>query len=247
MHKFYAVIIGTEILQGRRADKHFEFLKNELNKIGFELSGSFVIKDHKDLIRDTFTFIKNQKEAFMFCFGGIGSTPDDLTREISSEVFTCKALVRNERAKKLIEDEFKKEAYPYRIKMADLPPDVKLLKNVVNNVPGYSIDDRLFFMPGFPQMSHPMVLEAIGLHVEKNSQKLFTCKLKVYTRENNLVGFMEELPRDIELSSLPHMAKDSSFSVEIMLRCFDKTLLEKWGQKLELLLQSNDTKYTKLT
>ena len=29
---FYAIIIGTEILNGRREDKHFEFVKNELAK-----------------------------------------------------------------------------------------------------------------------------------------------------------------------------------------------------------------------
>lgn len=247
MHKFYAVIIGTEILQGRRADKHFEFLKNELAKRDLELSGSFVIKDDKELMRDIFSFIKNQKNAFLFCFGGIGATPDDLTREISSEIFTNKNLQRDEKALKLIENEFGDEAYPYRVKMADLPPNAKLLKNVVNNVPGFSLEDRLFFMPGFPKMSHPMVVQALDLYVKSERKELFTYKLRAYTRENNLISFMESLPKDIELSSLPRFEEDGSFSVEIMLRCHDRTLLDIWGKKLQVLLQNQDIKYKKLT
>lgn len=244
MQKFYAVIIGSEILQGRRVDKHFEFVKNELAKRDLELSGSFVVKDDKDLLREVFLLIKNQKNAYMFCFGGIGATPDDLTREISSEVFTSKPLTQNKQALKLIEDEFKKDAYPYRVKMANLPTNAKLLKNVINNVPGYSLEDRLFFMPGFPQMSHPMFLQALDLYVKRNEKRLFISKFRVFTKENDLVGFMEELPKDIELSSLPH--HDTSFSVEIMLRCYDRTLLEKWSETLELLLQSKNINYKNL-
>lgn len=247
MQKFYAVIIGTEILQGRRVDKHFEFVKNELAKKNLELSGSFVIKDDKKLISEVFSFIKRDKNAVMFCFGGIGSTPDDLTREISAEVFTGKPLVRNKIALKNIEDEFKDEAYPYRVKMADLPQNAKLLKNVVNNVAGYSLEDRLFFMPGFPKMSHPMVVEALGLHVKDNDKKLFTCKIRAFTRENNLVGFMESLPKNIELASLPRHEENHTFSVEIMLRCDNESLIDIWGKKLENLLQEKDIKYKKST
>ena len=75
---FYACIIGSEILNGRRVDKHFEFLKNELQKYGHDLFASFIIKDNEDLIRNTYKLIKDDKQSVMFSFGGIGATPDDL-------------------------------------------------------------------------------------------------------------------------------------------------------------------------
>jgi len=81
---FYAVIIGTEILNGRRADKHFEFLQNELAKYGHELFASFIIKDDKKLIQNCYRLIQADQNAVMFSFGGIGSTPDDLTRKTTS-------------------------------------------------------------------------------------------------------------------------------------------------------------------
>ena len=50
-HNFYAVIIGSEILNGRRADKHFEYLKNALLLRGHTLYATFIIKDDEELIR----------------------------------------------------------------------------------------------------------------------------------------------------------------------------------------------------
>ena len=44
---FYSVIIGTELLNGRRKDAHFSFLNEELLKRGWEHKASFVIIDDK--------------------------------------------------------------------------------------------------------------------------------------------------------------------------------------------------------
>ncbi|ADN09247.1 competence/damage-inducible protein A [Sulfurimonas autotrophica] len=202
MMNFYAVIIGTEILNGRRVDKHFEFLKNELAKYGHEIFGSFVIKDDTELMKRTYTMIKEDKSAVMFSFGGIGSTPDDLTREVASVVFRNSKPATHEKFKHDIIEKFGDEAFPHRIHMADLPPNAKLLHNPVNNMSGFSLDDRFFFMPGFPSMSHPMVSEIIKKYFNKSKQK-YRYTLKAKTSENTLIGLMQQLPKSVELSSLP--------------------------------------------
>lgn len=199
---FYAVIIGTEILNGRRADKHFEFLKNELAKYGHELFGSFIIKDDVELMKRTYKMIKEDKDSVMFSFGGIGSTPDDLTREVASEVFRALKPVTHEKFKQDIIDKFGDEAYPHRIHMADLPPNAELLHNPVNNMSGFSLDKKFFFMPGFPSMSHPMVQEIIKKYFNKTAKK-YRYTLKAKTSENTLITLMQQLPKNIELSSLP--------------------------------------------
>lgn len=242
MRKFYAVIIGTEILLGRRVDKHFEFLKNALAQRGFELSGSFVVKDDEILLQNVFSLFANDKEAVIFCFGGIGATPDDLTRQVCAKVFTNEPLKEHIEAKKLIEQTYKDEAYPHRIQMANLPLHAKLLKNVVNNVPGFSLEDRLFFMPGFPQMSHPMVIQALDLYIGENKITKLTCKKKVFAKENDLLEFMQNLPPQIELSSLPHLEKDNSY-VEIMLRSEDINSLNLCCEKLQNLLKDKNIKF----
>ena len=43
--KFFALTIGTEILNRRRTDKHFDFVTKALSQKGYKLSGSFIIED----------------------------------------------------------------------------------------------------------------------------------------------------------------------------------------------------------
>ena len=235
---FYAVIIGTEILNGRREDKHFEFLKNELAKYGHELFGSFVIKDDTDLMKRTYSMIKEDKNAVMFSFGGIGSTPDDLTREVASEVFRNAKPIVHKKFKEDIIEKFGDEAFPYRIHMADLPPNAKLLHNPVNNMSGFSLDDRFFFMPGFPSMSHPMVSETIKQYFS-TSQKKYRYTLKAKTSENTLIDLMQQLPKSIELSSLP-IFNNGEPNVELSLSGINDKEIKKYFDKFqEELRQKN--------
>jgi len=51
---FYAVIIGSEILNGRREDKHFTFIRDALLRRGHLLFSTFIIKDDIELIHSIF-------------------------------------------------------------------------------------------------------------------------------------------------------------------------------------------------
>lgn len=228
---FYAVIIGTEILNGRRVDKHFEFLKNELAKYEHELFGSFIIKDDIQLMKRTYNMIKEDKDAVIFSFGGIGSTPDDLTREVASEVFRNSKPITHEKFRQDIIEKFRDEAYPHRINMADLPPNAKLLHNLINNMSGFSLDDRFFFMPGFPSMSHPMSSEIIKKYFNK-SKKKYRYTLKAKTSENTLIGLMQQLPKSVELSSLPIFI-DKKPNVELSLSGENKEEVEKYFEMFQ--------------
>jgi molybdopterin-biosynthesis enzyme MoeA-like protein len=218
MH-FYALIIGTEILNGRREDKHFAFVRKELEKYGHELYASFIVKDDRTLMKNIYNLIKQDPQAVLFSFGGIGSTPDDLTREIAAEVFSASALVRHKKFEQDIIERFGDQAYPHRIHMADLPPEAELLFNPVNNMSGFSLQKRYFFVPGFPQMAHPMIENAIKENFSHAIQK-HRLTLLADTSENYLIHVMKRIPEHIEMSSLP-MFKDSKPMVEISLSGID--------------------------
>ncbi len=234
---FYAVIIGTEILNARREDKHFNFLRNELGKYGHELFASFVIRDDKKLIKECYNLIKNDEKSVLFSFGGIGSTPDDLTREIAAEVFTSEPLVRHKKFEKDIIEKFTEAAYPHRIHMSDLPQNSNLLFNPVNNMSGFSLENKYFFVPGFPQMAHPMISDVIKTYFSQ-SVKRFRYTLLAKTSENTLTSVMKTLPPNIELSSLPIFI-DSKASVELSLIGMDenevKSYFELFKKELEEL------------
>lgn len=222
---FYAVIIGSEILNGRREDKHFTFIRDALIRRGHNLFSTFIIKDDVELIHSIFTLIKNDPNGILFSFGGIGSTPDDLTRAIAGDVFSNGVLISHEQFTRDIVERFGNQAYPYRINMAQLPKHAALLHNVINNMSGFSLENRYFFMPGFPEMSHPMVEEALERFYPKGSVT-YRKTLIAQTSENTLIEVMEQLSPDVDFSSLP-MINNGTPTVEISIASSDEALCEK--------------------
>ena len=241
---FYALIIGTEILNGRRVDKHFEFVKNELAKYGHELFASFVIKDDVELMKNTYDLIKRDKDAVMFSFGGIGSTPDDLTREVAAQVFTNKGVVTHLKFKEDIIERFGKEAYPHRIHMADIPEGATLLQNPVNNMSGFALENRYYFVPGFPSMAHPMIQSVIKNNYSQGKEK-FRFTLFAHTSENTLISLMKSVPKEVELSSLP-MFIENKPHVELSLRGDDENLVKYHFEMFQKELDKKNI-YYKLT
>ncbi len=244
-YNFYSVIIGTELMNGRRGDKHFGFINKALRDRGLKHFANFMIVDDVILMERVFEIIKNDPRSIMFCFGGIGSTPDDYTREIAAKVFTNGQTQINPQALQLILDSFKEGAYPHRVKMANLPMGVALLENVVNKVPGFSIENRFFFGPGFPSMSWPMFSKVLETKFEAKEPN-FSCTFHVETSENDLIDIMEALPEKIELSSLPRIENDKK-SVEIYLAAQKKETLMTWChffqdemKKLNIAFQRTD-------
>ncbi|SFV61818.1 CinA-related protein [hydrothermal vent metagenome] len=211
--KVFALIIGTEILNRRRVDKHFDFVSTTLLSYGQKLAGSFIIEDDPALIIQTIRFISSQPNAILFSFGGIGSTPDDHTRKCAAVALRDGELVTNQEVKKVIEDRLKERAYPHPIKMAELPKRVELIENSFNGMPAFSIDDRYYFMPGFPEMSHPMVTE-ISKRLFKTKSTYHRYTLTARCKENLLIDVMNQMPDSVEFSSLPKY-HDDGWSVTI--------------------------------
>ncbi len=211
MHIFQ-IIIGTEILNGRRIDKHFDFLKNELLKRGYELTSSFIIKDNPVLMEKIFTLVKNFSDSCLFCYGGIGATPDDFTRKLAAKVFSNNKMEMNEEFKKLIDKKFPEEDNSKKYPLALWPKNAKALwNNPVNSFPGFYIDQRYFFMPGFPKMSHPMSIEALdNFFPKKEIKKRYS--LLAYAKESEMIDIMRKIPDYIEFSTLPTLDYTSEIS-----------------------------------
>jgi molybdopterin-biosynthesis enzyme MoeA-like protein len=223
---FYSIIIGTELLNGRRKDSHFEFLNKTLINRGWEHKANFVIKDDVVLLENVYQMIQKDPDAVMFSFGGIGSTPDDFTREVAAKAFTGEGVVRHKEAEKIILQKLGERAYPHPIKMADLPRGAELIDNPINKMPGFQLDNRFFFVPGFPEMAHPMIEEVLDRLYPENVRK-YSCNFVVEGSEAMLIDIMEKLPKELELSCLPAFVGEKR-TAEIYLADIDKANLEKW-------------------
>ena len=238
---FYSVIIGTELLNGRRSDAHFSFLNTQLLQRGWEQKASFVIEDDPKLMFDIFTLIKSDPNSVMFCFGGIGSTPDDYTRQTAARAFTDYKMEFHEEAKQRILNQFKEEAYPHRVNMAYLPINAELLTNVVNNVAGFYLEDRFFFTPGFPSMSQAMVVEALDKLYPKSQEK-YKRVLTATASENDLIDTMKKMPEHLDFASLPKIIGQDR-KVVISLAGYDKDEVDRYFQLFIDFCEENKKEY----
>jgi len=149
-----ALIIGDEILSGKRADKHLPHVIAALAARGLTLDFVHYLGDDRErltaLLRNSFS-----RDDLLFSFGGIGATPDDHTRQAAAAALGV-PLVRHPEAVAEIEARFGADAYPHRVLMAEFPEGARVIPNPVNRIAGFSIRDHHFF-PGFPQMAWPML------------------------------------------------------------------------------------------
>ena len=235
---FFTLIIGTEILNRRREDAHFDFVSKALAKKGHKLTGSFIIEDDPALIIQTIKFIASQPNPVLFSFGGIGSTPDDHTRKCAAIALRGGDFVVHEEAKRIIEEKLGEAAYPHPIKMAELPKGAALLDNPVNKMPAFSLDERYFFMPGFPEMSHPMVTEILEKLIP-HKKETYRYTLTALCKENIFIEVMENMPKGVEFSSLPKLL-DEGWSVSISVASDDEGLAkEAFSMYIDVLEKAN--------
>jgi len=239
--KVFALIIGTEILNKRREDKHFSFVSNLLKEYGRKLSGSFIIEDDPALIIQTIKFLASQPNSIIFSFGGIGSTPDDYTRKCVAVALRDGKLYTNKEVKKIIEDKLGDKAYPHPINMAELPKGIKIIPNEFNGMPAFSLDDKYFFVPGFPEMSHPM-LTKIAKDLFKSKKIYYRKTLLAQCKETIFIDIMNNMPKEIEFSSLPKY-DNGKWETSISIASYNKELTEEIFELYIKLLDKNKIEF----
>jgi molybdopterin-biosynthesis enzyme MoeA-like protein len=161
------IIIGDEILSGKRQDKHLARVLEMLTARGMALSWARYVGDERGLITAAL------KDAFatgdlVFSCGGIGATPDDHTRQCAAAALGV-PLELHPQAKALIEERMQDVAREqgvawepdrpdnlHRLNMGVFPRGASILPNPYNKIPGFRCAG-VHFVPGFPVMAWPMI------------------------------------------------------------------------------------------
>ncbi len=207
--EFGLIVIGDEILKGKRQDRHFAAFRNLLEERALSLAWLQILPDDPKLL--TRRLRASMEEGLpVFCCGGIGATPDDHTRQCAAKAAGV-PLAAHPGAVAEIEAQFGEAAYPNRIRMADLPQDCELIPNPYNRIPGFSIK-RHHFLPGFPDMAHPMARWVLDSHYPASSEPERQLAIRVFdAHESALVPLMEQLTAEwprFKLYSLPRLAPE---------------------------------------
>lgn len=208
--KIGAVIIGDEILSGKRKDSHFEHCQSVLAARGLELSWTVIVGDDPAQLARFLRFTMSGED-LVFSFGGIGATPDDRTRQTVALINDV-PLYPHPQAVAEIEAQFGETAYPNRILMAEIPKGSEIIPNPVNRVPGFSFKHH-HFMPGFPQMAWPMMEWVLDTYYPDLQNLRPQTERIIYVtqgRESDLLHAMQDIVMQypqVLLSSLPHLGE----------------------------------------
>lgn len=154
MKTFGIYIIGDEILSGKRKDAHLTKVIELLSQRGLQLSWANYLGDIPEKITSSIKASMTRGDV-VFSFGGIGATPDDYTRQCAAAAAGL-PIERHPGAVAEIVARYGEGAYPKRVLMADFPKGCDLIPNPINRVAGFSLHEH-YFVPGFPEMAHPMV------------------------------------------------------------------------------------------
>lgn len=206
MRTFGAIIIGDEILSGKRHDKHLLKVIEHLGTRGLSLSYASYIGDEPPRItaalRQSFA-----TDDVVFSFGGIGATPDDHTRQCAAAALGVDIAEHPEAiAEMQAKPDF--ELTPNRRKMAEFPIGATIIPNPYNQIAAFSFGDH-HFLPGFPEMSWPMMERVLDKHYAYLFHSVKTASESILIQdagESNLIDMMNAVVArypNIRLSSLP--------------------------------------------
>jgi len=218
---FGLIIVGDEILSGKRADMHMPKVIELLAARGLVLSWARYVGDEPARI------IADLRDAFasgdvVFCCGGIGATPDDHTRQSAAVALDRKLILHSEakvliteRARQMAAEQGKTldENHPdmhRRLEMGAFPEGAQIVPNPFNGIPGFSVAD-VHFVPGFPVMAHPMIellLDTRYAHLHSQDAWQERSVIVYGSMEATLTPLMEQIEAQfpgVKVFSLPSM------------------------------------------
>jgi molybdopterin-biosynthesis enzyme MoeA-like protein len=217
--RFSLIIIGDEILSGKREDKHMAKVIGFLSARGLQLQTATYVGDDPARITDALRLAFASGDVVFSC-GGIGATPDDHTRSCAAKALG-RELVLHPEAKVLIQERMqdvaREKGEPYepdrpdnqhRLNMGVFPEGAQIIPNPYNKIPGFSVGD-VHFVPGFPVMAHPMIEGLLDTRYRQwhGSAVQRERSVVVYgAMEATLTPLMEAIERDhvgIRIFSLP--------------------------------------------
>jgi molybdopterin-biosynthesis enzyme MoeA-like protein len=213
------IIVGDEILSGKRQDKHLAKVIELLDARGLQLAWARYVGDDRPQIT------RALHDAFaggdlVFSCGGIGATPDDHTRQSAASALGVELELHPQACELILErmrDVAAEQGLPFdpdradnlhRLNMGVFPLGAQIIPNPFNKIAGFSVAD-VHFVPGFPVMAWPMiewVLDQRYAHLKGSARQVERSVIVFGAMEASLTPLMEEVEAGfpgVKVFSLP--------------------------------------------
>ena len=223
--RFGLIIIGDEILSGKRADKHLPKFIEILAARGLSLAWAEYMGDDPQRITESLRRAFASGDVVFSC-GGIGATPDDHTRQCAGQALERPLVLHPEAEcfiRERMQDVAREQGVAYepnrpdnvhRLNMGVFPQGAQIIPNPYNKIPGFycggvQAHGAVYFLPGFPVMAWPMAQWVLDTHYAshfKTAAHLEKSLILFGAMEATLTPLMEKIesahPR-IKVFSLP--------------------------------------------
>ena len=203
------ISVGTELLLGEILNTDAQFLARELSEIGIDVYHQSVVGDNENRLAESVRCALERSD-IIIASGGLGPTPDDITKEVISKV--CgRELVLDTESLGYIAGYFKRtgrEMKKNNEKQAYMPDGCIILKNNCGTAPGCIIETgekAVIILPGPPVELERMYTESVKPYLKaKAGNKLFTKTLHLFGIGESAVA--DGLSRLMESSVNPTVA-----------------------------------------
>lgn len=170
------ISVGTELLLGDILNTDAQFLSRELAKLGFSVMHQSVVGDNHDRLLDALGHAAERSDIIILS-GGLGPTPDDITKEVACEFFAKELVLHKQSLEKMTKYFTNKglEMPESNKKQAMLPDDCVVFTNNNGTAPGLGMEKEgkhILLLPGPPRELKPMFLESAVPYLKHFSDKV---------------------------------------------------------------------------
>ena len=196
------LIVGDEILAGRTLDTNSHWLAGELDRLGVRVDRILVLPDDLGIVAAAVSAHRRAADYLLVC-GGLGPTPDDVTREAVARG-TRRAFVLHPEADRLLREHYGEAYTEVRQAMAWLPEHCELIPNPITVAPGFVVEN-VFVFPGIPRL-----LQAMFPQVRERfrGRPVHTVELETRAREGDYTPLLQRLKErypDVAVGSYPSL------------------------------------------
>lgn len=154
------ISVGTEILLGDILNTDAQYLSIELAKLGISVIHQSTVGDNRERLLAQLDEAAKRSDIIILS-GGLGPTPDDLTKEVCCEFFGKEMFLHEPTVEKIKEYFSSKgiELAQNNLKQAMLPKDCVIFPNDNGTAPGMAIEKdgiHILVLPGPPRELKPM-------------------------------------------------------------------------------------------
>jgi len=225
--------IGNELVSGDVPNTNGSWLAKRLAPLGVTVRMLAAVPDEIEQIAE---FVRDEaaRVDFLLVTGGLGGTPDDLTREAIAHAFGVEQVEQPDVAADLRARFTRNPDYVAR--WALLPAGSRPLTNPLGGAPGFAIEN-VYVMPGLPSEMKAM-FDAIAEEFRRGSP-IGAWRRTYRTRESEITPAMVEAGErwpGVLIGSYPSFGPDGP-EVEIVVKSSDAGELREASEWLEAELQ----------